>query len=90
MPHSAPASAPASIIAGIRTIAGVPSGSDRREDDEARAPRTEQELPLRADVPQPHPEGQDAGEAGEDQRRRLDQRVDRTPMSPNAALTMWR
>ena len=48
---------------------------DRREDDGARAPRPQEELALGADVPQAHPEGERAGEAGQDERRRLDQRV---------------
>ena len=48
---------------------------DRRQHDRARAPRAKQELPLRADVPEAHPEGKRACEAGEDERGRRDQRV---------------
>ena len=74
-PHSAPAAAPASIIAGMTTMAGVPGRQDRGQDDRAGAPGAEQELPFGADVPEAHPERERAGEAGQDQRRRLDQRV---------------
>ena len=48
---------------------------DRQEDDGARAPGAHQQLTLRPDVPQPHPEGDRTGEAGEDERRGHDQRV---------------
>ena len=52
-----------------------PGRQDRGEDDGARAPGAEQELALRADVPEAHPERQRTRQAGQDQRRRLDQRV---------------
>ena len=81
-PQAPPASAPASIIAGMTTIAGVPAGRIGDEDDRAGAPGAEQELALRADVPQPHPEGERAGETGQDQRRRLDQGVRDDPDAP--------
>ena len=48
---------------------------DRRQHDRARAPGPEQELTLRPDVPEAHPEGEGARQAGEDERRRRDQRV---------------
>ena len=56
-------------------IAGRAGRQERDQDDRARAPGAEQELALGADVPEPHPEGERAGQAGQDQRRRLDQRV---------------
>ena len=74
-PHSAAGDAPASIITGMTTMAGVPGRQDRGEDDRARPPGAEQELALGADVPEAHPEGERAGQPGQDQRRRLDQRV---------------
>ena len=74
-PHTPPATAPASIIAGMTTIAGVPAGRIGHQDDGAGAPCAEQELALGADVPEAHPEGERAGQAGQDQRGRLDQRV---------------
>ena len=72
-----PATAPASIIAGMTTMAGVPAGRIGHQDDRAGAPGAEQELALGPDVPEAHPEGQGAGQAGQDQRRRLDERVAR-------------
>ena len=74
-PHSAPAAMPAKIIRGTTTNGGVPAGRTRHEHDGRRAPGAHQQLALRADVPEPHPEGERAGEAGEDERRGLDQRV---------------
>src|SRR5439155_21003611 len=52
-----------------------PRREDWGEHDRARAPRPEQELALRADVPQAHPEGEGAGETREQERRRLDEGV---------------
>ena len=74
-PHGPPATIPATIISGIRMIAGRAGRNEREQDDRAGAPGAEQELALGADVPQAHPEGQRAGQAGQDQRRRLDERV---------------
>jgi hypothetical protein len=61
-PQSPPATAPASIIAGMTTIAGVPAAGSARGRSRWR-PGAEQELTLRADVPEPHPERERAGEA---------------------------
>ena len=74
-PHSAPASGAGQHHHGITTIAGVPAGRSGTRTTALGAPGAQQELALGADVPEAHPEGERAGEAGQDQRRRLDQRV---------------
>ena len=59
---------------------------DREQDHGARAPGTQQELALGADVPQPHPEGERAGQAGEDEGRGLDQGVGQGADAPERDL----
>ena len=52
-----------------------PGRQDRDQDHGARRPGPEEQLAFGTDVPEPHPEGEGAGEAGQDERGGLDQRV---------------
>ena len=74
-PHSAPAAAPASIITGITTIAGVPGGRIGASTTAPAPHAPSRNWPSAPMFQRRIRKASGAGEAGEDQRRRLDQGV---------------
>ena len=74
-PQRARAATPATIITGHDHERRRARRQERHQHHRRRAPRAQEQLALGADVPEPHPEGERAGEAREDERRRLDERV---------------
>ena len=72
-PHTAPNSIPAASASGIATSAGLSRSCDADDD---RAERAHQELALGADVEQAGLEREADRQAAEEQRHRVDERVD--------------
>ena len=83
------ASMPATIMARMNIQPGASRRQHRGEHHRAGAKGAHEELPFGADVPQLHAEGDGAGQADQDERGGLDQRIrDSTPRLPKEALAM--